>query len=262
MIRMIACDLDGTLVPEGSCELNPEYYDVIRSLKRKGILFIASSGRGLPSAMKLFTPVRDEVYFMVEEGGLGYYRGKTLFEEKLDPDVASRVIRFVKARWNALIMVSTESCVITDSLDEKLKSRVLDGYGMPRAQIDDLARCRVPFMKTAVYWPGEDAVNCSGLLIKEFGDEVNIIVSGQHWVDITPKTVSKGNGMRRMQKILGVTKEETVIFGDNINDIPMFSEASVSYCVRNGREEARKAATHVIDGYEKDGVLEVLKTYL
>ena len=34
MIKLIATDIDGTLVADGTLDLNPEYYDVIKELKR------------------------------------------------------------------------------------------------------------------------------------------------------------------------------------------------------------------------------------
>ena len=51
MIKLIASDVDGTLLPEGTADLNPELYDVILKLKEKGIVFAAASGRlGLDEA--------------------------------------------------------------------------------------------------------------------------------------------------------------------------------------------------------------------
>ena len=44
MIKLICSDVDGTLVPDGGHELNPEYFDQIRRLKKAGILFAAVSG--------------------------------------------------------------------------------------------------------------------------------------------------------------------------------------------------------------------------
>ena len=45
MIKMVVSDIDGTLLTEGTDQMNPEYYDVLRELKKKGILFVAASGR-------------------------------------------------------------------------------------------------------------------------------------------------------------------------------------------------------------------------
>lgn len=37
MIKLIASDLDGTLLKEGTQDINPAIYDTIRKLKEKGI---------------------------------------------------------------------------------------------------------------------------------------------------------------------------------------------------------------------------------
>lgn len=36
MIKLIVSDIDGTLVPEGNTDLNPEYLEVIKKTYRKG----------------------------------------------------------------------------------------------------------------------------------------------------------------------------------------------------------------------------------
>ena len=44
MIKLIASDIDGTLVPEGTTSIDPEFYEIIRKLKKKGILFAGAVG--------------------------------------------------------------------------------------------------------------------------------------------------------------------------------------------------------------------------
>ena len=45
MLKLIASDLDGTLLQNGSQTLPEGICDQIRRLKEKGILFVAASGR-------------------------------------------------------------------------------------------------------------------------------------------------------------------------------------------------------------------------
>ena len=45
MIKLIVTDIDGTLVKDGTLDINPEYMDVIKKLTEKGIHFVACSGR-------------------------------------------------------------------------------------------------------------------------------------------------------------------------------------------------------------------------
>ena len=55
MIKLIASDIDGTLVPEGAHKLNPEYHNIIRELDDVGIKFCACSGRQFNSMLELFS---------------------------------------------------------------------------------------------------------------------------------------------------------------------------------------------------------------
>ena len=41
MIKLIATDIDGTLLADGTLKINPEYYDVIKELRNRGVRVIA-----------------------------------------------------------------------------------------------------------------------------------------------------------------------------------------------------------------------------
>ena len=45
MIKLIVSDVDGTLVEDGSADINPELFEVILKLREKGIQFAIASGR-------------------------------------------------------------------------------------------------------------------------------------------------------------------------------------------------------------------------
>lgn len=48
MIKLIVSDVDGTLVPDGSPDLDPEVFDIILKLREKGMQFVVASGRRGP----------------------------------------------------------------------------------------------------------------------------------------------------------------------------------------------------------------------
>ena len=66
MIKLVASDIDGTLVPEGTTSINPEFYEIIRKLKEKGILFVGASGRQYSSMRALLDPVFDDIILFPE----------------------------------------------------------------------------------------------------------------------------------------------------------------------------------------------------
>ena len=68
MIKLIATDIDGTLVKDGTLDINPEYMTVIKKLAEKGVTFVACSGRQFSSEQQLFAPVKDKIFF-ISDGG-------------------------------------------------------------------------------------------------------------------------------------------------------------------------------------------------
>ena len=59
MIRLVASDIDGTLLPYGGTAIPEEIFAEIDRLAGKGILFCPASGRQYTSIRKLFAPVAD-----------------------------------------------------------------------------------------------------------------------------------------------------------------------------------------------------------
>lgn len=78
------------------------------------------------------------------------------------------------------------------------------------------------------------------------------IYSGEQWLEIVPKKVSKANAILQLKAHLGV--ERVVAFGDGKNDIEMFEMADECYAVENAVEELKAIATGVIGGNDSDGV--------
>ena len=56
MIKLIASDIDGTLLFDRLDSVAPVIFDEIERLKRKGIRFCPTSGRRLESLRRLFAP--------------------------------------------------------------------------------------------------------------------------------------------------------------------------------------------------------------
>ena len=81
-------------------------------------------------------------------------------------------------------------------------------------------------------------------------------------MDCIPKTTDKGVALSELQQMLHISPKETMVFGDNINDIGLISQGHHSYAVANAREELKKHAKHVIGSYKEDGVLHELKKLL
>ena len=70
MIKLVASDLDGTLLLHKAQSLPEEIFSLIRQLEELGIMFVAASGRQYPNMTKLFAPVASEISYISENGAL------------------------------------------------------------------------------------------------------------------------------------------------------------------------------------------------
>lgn len=75
---------------------------------------------------------------------------------------------------------------------------------------------------------------------------------GNYYLEFNAASVSKAVAAQELKEQLGADK--LVVFGDNTNDLPMFSIADESYATANATDDAKEAATAVIDSCDEDGV--------
>ena len=70
-VKVIACDIDGTLLPYGASAISDEIFELIDQLTEKGIHFLIASGRGEESIRDLFAPVQNKIEYVCANGAIG-----------------------------------------------------------------------------------------------------------------------------------------------------------------------------------------------
>ena len=81
MIKLIASDLDGTLLYGRDNTVSEEMFEMIREMKQKGIIFAAASGRQYHNLKKLFAPVWEDMAFICENGAAVFYKDQLIAEQ-------------------------------------------------------------------------------------------------------------------------------------------------------------------------------------
>ncbi len=259
MIKLVASDIDGTLLPEGTAQINPEIFDVIRKMKEKDILFAAASGRHYTSMVKLFGPVAHDIIFITENGAYVCCRGYDMLEQVVEWEQVCQWVREVRKIPGASFTLDTKEGFYTESQDPGFLDLVRNGYRSTLIQVDDALAAKRRINKMAVYRK-ENIQEIAGELIPRWEDRLHCVVSGDVWVDFMNKDTNKGNAIRSIQKILKISPEETMVFGDNHNDLEMIKSAVESYAVGNAAQAVKEAAKYVTDTNVNDGVLKVLRT--
>ena len=92
MIKLIATDIDGTIVESGSRQIPPAYFDEIKRLTDAGISFVVASGRQEDSVRLTFEPVLDRVYLLTNNGARLSKCGKVYRDEFIDREVLKPLV--------------------------------------------------------------------------------------------------------------------------------------------------------------------------
>lgn len=79
------------------------------------------------------------------------------------------------------------------------------------------------------------------------------------YYDVIQQNVNKASGVQHLLNHTGWKPEELVSMGDNDNDVPLMQFVGLSYCMADGSEQAKAAATRIAPSAEEEGVRVVLE---
>lgn len=250
MIKLVASDIDGTLLLDGRREITPTLVGQIRRLKEMGVLFVAASGRQISNLKRLFAPVCDDIAYIAENGALIEVGGHVIFKKAIPRDVGVRILEDIRGRENCEILLSGEQVSYlepkTASYEEHMRTFVKNNVEV----VKDVTAVEEEFLKISVYEEG-GIDRCSQYFKDRWSGEVTVVTSGYRWLDMVHKDVNKGNAIRFLMDWLGRTKEECMAFGDNYNDLEMLAEVGYGYAMTSAQPGVADVCCGVTDTVEE-----------
>lgn len=111
MKRLIASDIDGTLLKDGQQTLDDIFFDLISTLHAQGVLFVAASGRQLASLKMLFEPVADDIVFIAENGAYVSYKDEIIYESSMNKSLVHGIVKYIMSNDRYEPIISTKDTV-------------------------------------------------------------------------------------------------------------------------------------------------------
>ncbi|MCD8370756.1 MAG: HAD family hydrolase [Clostridiales bacterium] len=260
MIKLIVSDIDGTLLEDGGNQLNPEYFDVILKLREKGIQFAAASGRQWVSIERTFEPIKKKIFYLSDNGAYVGLCGRNLYLNTIDQETVREMIEDIRAA-GLTVMLSGPDVVYMENQDDDFYDWIVNGYRFRAERVADLLQVEAPYIKVSAYRK-TDIETVTVQIREKYRDRLKITISGDMWMDCMAKGINKGYAVRLLQESLNITPKETMVFGDQMNDIEMLNQAYYSFAVANARPEVKAAARFQADSNRNNGVLKILKGLL
>ena len=258
MIKLIASDLDGTLLLHGAQSLNPEIYDIIRSLKKKGIHFVAASGRQIHSQLRLFEPVADQISYLSENGGVCIHGGQVIGIFPTEKELIFRILHEIKKMSDIMPVLSSHDACYVEKGHDYLVNHMRHDLGNHVIEVNDFAEVTVPIVKTA-FWDPSGTYQHADHFKNLFSHEIRVMTAGNGWVDFMPFETSKASSLRVLLEKLGISPEEVIAFGDQENDVEMLSLAGKSYAMSSAVPATKAVADEITDSVE-DTLKKLLET--
>lgn len=257
MIKLIASDMDGTLLNEQD-RLNEEIFDIILKLKEKNIVFVAASGRQYYNLLHKFSKVKNDIIFIAENGSYVVYEDEEVYSSILNKDAVKEFIKLGrKTEGCEIVLCGKKSAYIEKSHKEFINE--VERYYLKYEIVDNLDEVEDDILKfTLCDFKGSEQ-NSNNVFFPIYGNDFKVMISGKLWFDIINKDVNKGVAIKFLQEKFNINSEETMVFGDYFNDIEMFNSAYYSYAMENAHEEVKKHARFLAKKNTENGVIEVIK---
>lgn len=260
MIRLIASDMDGTILRNGAQTLPPRMIPIIRELYEKNILFVAASGRQYNGLKNLLGPVSGLCDYICENGAMAVHDGQIIYKALFDHELGNALMEDIWRHENCEIQLSAPEAVYIQAKDPAYAWHVKNVLHNRTIETDDILRTGAEYIKISAYVHGNHTVEYLKEFQKRWSKEFLVVTTCDHWIDFVPPHIHKGSALKALLDCVGIACGEVMSFGDNYNDIEMLSMSGTGYAVSDAVPELILAADHVCDNVED--VLEQLLSQL
>lgn len=267
-IRLIASDVDGTMLPRGGV-ISERLRTAIRRCREVGIPFIIASGRWIGAMGDVIRQSGVEGMPMIIANGAAIIGADGApMREWLLHDADTRRVYDILRRFDVQINGYKRGelfCVNTGAL--KRRSAMITGYiggAGYRLVTDDVETFEREALHDAYKLEAlsEDPAVVAAVQAALADVGLSVTHSSGRNVEIMAAGVNKGSALRWLAGALGVPLAHCMAFGDNMNDLDMLNAAGWSVAMGNGDDAVIEAARIVAPADADDGVARVIEGWV
>lgn len=272
MLRMIALDLDGTLLHDDK-GLTRRSKNILQQYIDRGTHVVVASGRAFASLPEEVMAVSG-IEYAITSNGVSICRhstGEKIFHRTLRSDCAEKLLELIRA--NAYTFET-----FIDGMpyaDERYVKSPTD-FGTPEYAVPYVQRTRKPVKELLDFAHKHmDELDCIDLIIPDDAelrqsvlekvggiDGLYITSSVPHLIEISDESAGKGAAVRRLAEYLGIDPSEIAAFGNAENDVDMIRFAGIGVAVSNSPMDVKKEADYITMSNNEDGVAFFLEQLL
>ena len=234
MIKLIATDLDGTLLNENS-KLPKDFGKILKYLTTNhNIKFLVASGRPYNSLREDFSEFMNDIIFVSDNGALITDCNKIINTTFIDPILVKELITKYRSinKENLDVVLSCRNCAYIESTNENFIEE-MGKYDDKKEVVSNIEEVTDDVLKISFCDFNNIKQICETHFNPLFKNKLQLSFSGDIWLDITDRHTNKGFGLKKIQEKYAITNGETMTFGNHYNDISLFEKSYYSYAMDN-----------------------------
>lgn len=245
-------DIDGTLVNEDKV-IPQDTIDAISQIKKLGIEPVIATGRAPYFIQSIIEQLGIESYVCLN-GGYAVYKGEPIHRHPISATALETLVDIAEQNSHALCFEG-ETKIVTDQPDHAYVIESVSSLKVDMPQYNVGLWKQEPIFQVFLH-----ALAHEEALYESLKTELTFIRWHDKALDVLPKDSSKAVGIAAMLKKLGLTKDQAIAFGDNLNDKEMLEYVGFGIAMGNSNPEllpyADYITSHVDDKGIRNGLIE------
>ncbi|GGE32015.1 sugar-phosphatase [Streptococcus himalayensis] len=265
-IQLVAVDIDGTLLTSNR-EITPEVFAAVQDAKAAGVKIVIATGRPIAGVRQLLSDLQlnEAGNFVVTfNGGLvqdtvtgqEFIKETMSYEDYLDIEVQSRKLGVHMHAITKEGIFTANRNIGKYTVHESNLVQMPIFYRTP----EEMHNKEIVKM---MYIDEPDILDAAiAHLPAEFYERYNIVKSAPFYLEILPKTTSKGAAILHLAEKLGLTKDQVMAIGDEENDRSMLEAVGNPVVMENGNPEIKKIAKYITKSNDESGVAYAIRKWV
>ncbi len=258
MIKIIAIDIDGTLLEYGETSIQPAVLNAIHYAKNKGTTIILASGRHFESVARLLKVLQIDGYAITINGSVLYdvKNRHIVYTEYLEEAIVDYLLSECRELKLAHVLMSETKAYTDISFRDDRVVAVLENEGTVNFYSDHappVASAKIN--KLSIMSNDLDLLSTIRDNVNQrFPEATHGDLAMKDTLEIYSKQASKASALEYLSRILDIESSEIAAIGDSENDIKMIQMAGCGIVMANASVKVKKYAGYTTKSVAEAGV--------
>lgn len=268
MIKLVALDLDGTIVNE-QLEISTATLAMLRRVQEeKGVKVVVATGRMFPSTLPFARRlgVTDPVISYqgamirdISEPLENVHQHPILFHQAIDLDVARAIIDFIHEHDYHANMYVNDRLFTTHLNPNSAYYQNLSGVQAEAAPDLHPVLTAAPSKMMII---DDGAIGIVEALKERFAPHISVCLSRHNYCEVVHASVSKWLAIENLMQHWHIAPEEVMAIGDQENDLSMIQGAGVGVAMGNAPDHVKAMANYVTGSIAEDGAAKAIEAFV